>query len=131
MSEYKSKPVPKPLLKLKEKLEQFRKNRSGKKHLPDALWKKAAKLANEISIDLVSKHLRLNYYDLKKWIVKIENIHGGTTDFLELNNVTGSHSELSTLEFENKLGEKLRVGISPGDQGTFIKLIENFMSRSR
>ena len=40
--------------------------KSAREPIPERLWEQARDLANKYSINEVSKHLRLNYTDLKK-----------------------------------------------------------------
>lgn len=61
---------PAPVVELRTRLDEWRRNRDGQRHMPRELWEAAVKLAKRYGISPVSAGLSLGYMSLK------QKVHG-------------------------------------------------------
>ena len=64
------KSLPVPVLELRARVDDWRSNRNGQRHMPRELWEAAVKLAKRYGISPVSAGLALGYMSLK------QKVHG-------------------------------------------------------
>jgi hypothetical protein len=118
--------VPVEIEALKNRLNTYRKQRQGRRCLPENLWMQAAGLARQYGLSRVQRALRLNYYDL---LQRMEALPALTVEaasalpkhttpaFVELKVPHTSLANGATiLELEDRTGRKLTVRLA-GENG--------------
>ncbi|MBU0985870.1 MAG: hypothetical protein KKH68_01345 [Proteobacteria bacterium] len=120
---------------IREKFEQWRLTRKTRReHIPASLWKSAAILTQDHSINVVAKALRLNGCDLKKKIQKYCNQPPvqprPPSDFIELTCDLPSLTPTEyVVELADQKGSRMRISMKgnldvPG-------LIQSFWEKSK
>ena len=82
-----------------EIFERWRKNKTGRSPIPEALWKAAVSLTDSYPVNKIASHLHLNYNDLK-------NRARNQITFIEL--PIAAIIEC-TIEIEKPTGERMRI----------------------
>lgn len=118
------------LEELKNKLENYRKNKSYQKEpIPKELWQAAAELARKHSIATISKELRLRYASLKEHIygppISKNKVKEKFPSFVELKYSQPLLSDI-TVDIENKRGARMRICLK--ESFDITKLIKSFLS---
>ena len=110
-------PVQKTKLeKVRDRFEEWRKNRKKRTPVPESLWKSAVGLSKEYSTFKISKILRLNYMDLKKRVHEAKN--GKQTKkvsksaFVELGFSQSACPAKCVVEMENQHGVKMKMHLN-------------------
>jgi len=57
--------LPRPLIKVRDRIEKWRRTRAGQCRMPEALWDAAVAVARVHGVNPVAKAARLDYYSLK------------------------------------------------------------------
>ncbi len=94
------------------RFERWRRSASGRRRIPDSLWKLAVDLAGEHGLSRTSAALKLDYYDLKKRAVERTALAqpGVAADgFVELNPAALAMPSQCTIEFEKPCGSRMRI----------------------
>jgi len=96
--------------------EKWRKNKRGKKHIPDHLWESVAALPADYSINDIAKTLRLDGKKVKKLRsdVALESSSNRKELFVEVSPGI-ARSEVEVI-FERVEGCRMRVEVSPGQE---------------
>jgi hypothetical protein len=118
------------LEELKIKLENWRANkRNHREPIPKQLWKAAADLAKDGSINQVSKTLHLSYADLKYHIygpsVPKHKIKQKDISFIEIKPSQPLSETPVTVDIENKKGARMRICF--GTTTDIATLIKSFL----
>jgi len=94
------------LEEVQELFDRWRKDKGGRGPIPPVLWEAAVLLSTTYSINKISKHLRLNYNDLK---ARAKGHHGvpvpGSSAFIEF-------AAISTVDYTIEMerpGERMRI----------------------
>jgi hypothetical protein len=82
-----------------EIFERWRKNKTGRSPIPEALWEAAISLTDSYSVNKIANHLHLNYNDLK------DRARNHIT-FIELPLAATIEC---TIEIEKPTGERMRI----------------------
>jgi hypothetical protein len=94
------------------RIDQWRRSASGRRRIPDSLWKLAVDLAGEHGLSQTAAALRLDYYDLKKRAVErtaLAQPSVAANGFVELNPAALAMPCQCTIEFEKPCGSRLRI----------------------
>jgi len=126
---------PESLENVCEKFEQWRLTRkSRREHIPASLWKSAAILTKDHSINVVAKALRLNGNDLKMQIQKYCDQFpvkpAPPSDFIEIACGLPSVSPIEyVVELADRQGSRMRISVkgNPDVPG----LIQSFWEKSQ
>ncbi|MBI4881738.1 MAG: hypothetical protein HY812_19070 [Planctomycetes bacterium] len=70
-------PLPLPLVKAAERLDQWRQQRSGRR-ISEELWSLAATLAGRYGVNRTARALRLHYPDLKQRVARSRSLAAGS-----------------------------------------------------
>lgn len=100
-----------PLDGLRGRFAAWRQERTKGSLIPEPLWGAAVQAALEHGVWQTSKHLRVDYYSLKK---RVERGHskaapGGPVEFVEIPGKVLSPGPGCVLEIEDRKGVRLRV----------------------
>lgn len=112
---------------------QWRRHRKRGEKIPEDLWAVAAGLTREHSIHKVSRALGLNHTELKErsasQLRQSPGEHKCSPEFVELD-VTGLPGVVPeyTVEFEDALGQKIRVSMQGVGGGEVIYLVRELRS---
>jgi hypothetical protein len=98
-----------------ELFERWRKDKTGRSPIPEALWEAAVSLTDDHSVNRIANRLHLNYKDLK-------NRAGNQITFIELPIAT---SVECTIEIEKPTGERMRIK----GNCTVVELAKEFWKR--
>jgi hypothetical protein len=117
---------PKPVHRLQQQFEEFRKAQPGRARLPEALWQAAVEQARQYGVNMVAQTLRLDYDGLKKRLGAASTPARQTSQaaFVELMNAAGGRSEEYILEFESGPSPRMRVqwkGSAPPDWSALLR----------
>ncbi len=85
--------------------DEWRREKKGRDPIPSALWKAAASLAAQYSINQIARALRLSHQDLKHHIHPPVPLHPSPA-FVELMTLT---TDECTIEIEKPTGERMRI----------------------
>ncbi len=125
-----TKALPASLEALRRRFERWRRSRTGRSRIPDALWTAAVRAAGRYGLHRTIRALRLDYYALKK---RVENAASDSepgreaaATFLELPvPVSGGVSEC-VVELEDSGGAKMRVHLKGGAVPDVTALVRSF-----
>jgi hypothetical protein len=117
------------LEQVRQRFESWRQNRKKRTHIPKSLWKAAAALSGEYSINHLSKVLRLNYTALKNHIHKSnpppQNAsYVSSITFLEL--PPPPVAQESTIEIVRSDGAVMRMHLKAATCSDLIELGKTF-----
>ena len=131
----KSKILPPDLEDTRNQLIHWRKNKkSSREPIPEKLWEKAKDLAIKYSINDVSKHLRLNYTDLKKRILgpNFKPVpRKKPASFIELPSEKLFTQSECIIEMEDKSGCKMKMCFRGDTNLDLLELGKVFWRKSR
>jgi len=103
--------------------EKWRRNKSGKKHIPDRLWKSVAELPAEYSIHEITKTLRLDWKRVKELRSDVALESGSDRRELFVEVSPAIVNSVSEVVFERADGCRMRVEVSPGEEiHDFVRL---------
>ena len=108
--------------------------KSAREPIPERLWEQARDLANKYSINEVSKHLRLNYTDLKKRILgpNYKTVpHKKPASFIELPSEKLFSQSECIIEMEDKSGCKMKMCFRGETNLDLLELGKAFWRKSR
>jgi len=120
------------LNRLQGQLLAWRRNRSGRSRLPEALWRAATGLARTQGPSLVARTLRLDYYKLRRRLEEGASAPTVAPSFVELKRepiCTVSPNEWSA-ELADGTGARMSLRV-PNDLATVVALAQNFWRRGR
>ena len=108
-----SMPLPPGFMKVRERFDRWRDTRAPRSQIPEQLWRAAAKLCRDTSINKISMALHLNHTALKEWVeAAVNNTPSGKEPrptFVEVHQPPAPAE--CVVEMENARGAKLRVSI--------------------
>jgi len=96
--------------------EKWRKNKRGKKHIPDHLWESVAALPAEYSINEIAKTLRLDWNKVKELRSDVVPESGSDRKELFIEVSPAIANSVSEVVFERADGCRMRVEVSPGQE---------------
>ena len=119
-------PIPEPIVRLQQRLDELRSTRPHRTKLPEAVWQAAVELAREHGVYSVAHPLGLDYTQLKN---RLEGAVGSPRQaaapaFVEL---IASHPAAMSeclIEFESSIGSKMRIqwkGSSTPDWASLLR----------
>ena len=97
------------LEEVQELFDVWRKEKKRRDPIPPVLWESAVSLAEQHSINMVAKHLRLNYNELKMRVKGYPIVPAGkerSPAFIELATIPTIEC---TIELEKPTGERMRI----------------------
>jgi hypothetical protein len=101
--------VPIAMRSVYRRLEDWRRTRTGRERIPEALWAAAGELAREHGVNQVSRVLRLEFNHLKRMAARITpNGRGPTPAFVELIAPQTAGAPQCVIELEGQRG-KVRI----------------------
>jgi hypothetical protein len=127
------KPREKPSLRnhfksVRRRLERWRKTRTHRSPIPEAIWASASELASEYGLAKTARELRLDYYSLKER-VQASTITGeaqAQTSFVELLPQVSAAPCECTIELEDGSGAKMRVHLKGTTLPDIVGLNDGF-----
>jgi len=99
---------------VQHRFELWRKTRKHCSPIPETLWASAVELAREHGLHRTARALRLNYYSLKKRLLRVAGPpcrSENKTTFVELLPSGASGLSACTIEMENARGEKMKISL--------------------
>ena len=117
---------PQDLLRLRRRLDEFRRGSSPGKALPGWAWSEAGRLARRHGVHRTARALGLEYNKLKRTsgagpvaasagrTVKQSPARGGAVKFLELPNALPAVGQMCRVRLAGPAGERLELEMSPG-----------------
>ena len=110
-------PIPEPITRLREQLNEFRATHTPRTRLPESVWQSAVELARQHGVYAVAHPLRLDYVGLKQRLDRTtptvrmrQTWPTKATAFVELvAPVALTNRDTSLIEFETARGSKLRI----------------------
>ena len=107
--------------------DEWRKTRTKRTPIPEALWEAAVRLVPEHSVYQVAKHLHLDYKILK------ERVHQRNTqsslNFIEVDAKQLVPGSECVIEMEHRDGSRVRVSFRGGLQPDLLEIARAFWSR--
>src|SRR5512134_902750 len=119
------------LNRLQHQLSAWRRERSGRTRLPEALWRAATDLARTLGPSRVARALRLDYYKLRKRLATTASLLPAPPVFVELKGapISEAGSGESVVELSDGREAKLTLRVRH-DVATLVALAESFWRRS-
>ncbi|MCP4114552.1 MAG: hypothetical protein GY737_03975 [Desulfobacteraceae bacterium] len=124
------------LEEVKQQFITWRKNKTGRARIPEPLWQAAAEVfhTGDHSLHKISKTLRLNHSDFKKYVYQqshrsIQREKALPPAFIELEPPT-SASEC-VIEMETTTGAKMRVCLRGKTDSSLIEICNSFWRQQR
>lgn len=123
------------LNQLSEQIERWRQTRKRRRPMPEQLWQSAASLSKQLSIQQVSKALRLNYTALKKRVYPQDQPvkkHTPAAAFIEL----GFEHQAAPIaecivEMQDGCGAKMRMHFRGKTDLDLVELGKAFWTKER
>lgn len=119
---------------VRQRLEEWRRTREGRGHIPERLWALAVQVARKCGLNQTARALRINYYALKK---RLEPIGSGSRkeretrpSFLELVPPQVAACEC-VVELEDAGGAKMRIELKSSEAPDLVALSTAFWSSRR
>ena len=78
------KAAPSAVSELQNRITTWRKERRKTEAMPDALWSAAAELGSMYGVSLVSRHLKVDFYGLKRRVLAVQDNAIAKSGFVEL-----------------------------------------------
>ena len=107
--------VPAELQELHRQIEEWRRKRSHRNRMPEALWSLAAHLASEHGLARVARFARLDYYSLKQRLEALERKCAARSDsrpaFIELPPLSAAPVSECIIEVEERRGCRMRIQV--------------------
>ncbi len=122
--------LPASLEAVRRRFEEWRRTRTGRSRIPDALWTAAVQAAGQYGLHRTIQALRLDYYALKKRVADAasdrEPDREAVASFIELPaSVSGGASEC-IVELEDPGGAKMRLHLKGGAVPDVTALARSF-----
>ncbi len=121
--------LPAPLEATRRRFERWRRSRTARSRIPDALWTSAVQAAGQYGLHRTTQALRLDYYALKKRVEDAASDCGpdreAAATFLEFAPVSGGASEC-IVELEDPGGAKMRLHLKGGAVPDVTALARSF-----
>ena len=105
------------LVQAAARFEQWRRSTSGRRRIPDSLWKLAVDLAREHGLSRTATALRLDFHDLEKRVVETTALAQPSVaadGFVELNSAALAMPCQCTIELEKPCGSRMRIELRGG-----------------
>ena len=123
------------LEEVRNKLEHWRKiKRNHREPIPKDLWQAAAEIARKHSINQVSKALHLSYADLKNRVygpsISKHKNKQKPSSFVKLEYTHPLSVAETTLEMENKKGQRIKICFKGKTEFDLMALAETFLQKN-
>jgi len=134
MKESKIPASPKPLETVRNLIQDWRRDKQGRRSMPEELWQAAADLARQSSVNRIAKELRLNNTALMKRVNRHENSNLPAAvqeaEFIALNTVEPVFGCGCEVELEKSCGSKLKIKYTAGMGINIVQLWSEFLQHS-
>jgi len=123
---------PTDLRQLQRQLSTWRRQRSGRVRLPEALWQSAATLAQRHGASLVARTLHLDYYKLRRRSAGGASPAESAPAFVELQvaPALGPSGSEASVELSDGTGARMTLRVR-SELPTVVALAESFWRRPR
>lgn len=122
--------LPAPLEATRRRLDRWRRTRTARSRIPDALWTSAVQAAGRYGLHRTAQALRLDYYALKKRVAEAaadrEPDREEAATFLELPAAVSSGVSECIVELEDAGGAKMRMHLKGGTVPDVTALARSF-----
>ena len=123
--------LPPSLEEVRQRFESWRQRRKKRSRIPENLWRAAAALSEEYSINHLAKVLRVNYTALKNQVIKFNSpetnaAYVSSSTFVELPGPMASVVPESTVEMIKPDGAVMRMQIKGTDSCDLLELAKAF-----
>jgi hypothetical protein len=119
---------------VRRRLDRWRKTRTHRSAIPEALWASASALVGEYGLARTARALRLDYYSLKERAQASDRIISSEAQtqpaFMELLPQVSSASCECTIELEDRNGARMRIHLKGAAAPDLPRLSEGFWRRS-
>jgi hypothetical protein len=122
------------LMQLRQRLEGWRRQRSGRNRIPEQFWTEALALARTEGVSRVSRVLRLHFQRLKDRLNAPlpKSAPVGVPAFVELAVPPSLHHGLECrVEMTHRAGAKMTIHLPPANSGDLLSLAQAFWSQRR
>lgn len=118
---------------LRERLEQWRRTREKRTRVPEAIWKSAARLADEFGTNRIARELHLSYATLKKRMNRVSGKKDGrnaeaTHAFVEVDMSPSPATAMYAVELVKSSGTRMRIELSRGHSDDLLAMVRAFSS---
>ena len=122
--------LPASLEALRRRFERWRRTRTARSRIPDALWTSAVQAAGRYGLHRTTQALRLDYYALKKRVEDAasdrESDREAAATFLELPVPVSNGAAECIVELEDPSGAKMRLHLKGGAVPDVTALARSF-----
>ncbi len=122
--------LPAPLDATRRRFERWRRSRTARSRIPDALWTSAVQAAGRYGLYRTTQALRLDYYALKKRVADAasdgEPGREAVASFLELPALVSDGVSECIVELEDPGGAKMRLHLKGGAVPDVAALARSF-----
>ena len=122
--------LPAPLEATRRRFERWRRSRTARSRIPDALWTSAVQAAGRYGLHRTTQALRLDYYALKKRVADTasdrELGREAAAAFLELPALVSGGASECIVELEDPGGAKMRLHLKGGAVPDVAALARSF-----
>ena len=122
--------LPAPLEAIRRRFERWRRSRTARSRIPDALWTSAVQAAGRYGLHRTAQALRLDYYALKKRFADAasdrEPGREAVAPFLELPALVSDGVSECIVELEDPGGAKMRLHLKGGAVPDVAALARSF-----
>ena len=122
------------LTQLRQRLDEWRQQGSGRRRIPEHFWKEASALAQTEGISRVSRMLRLHYLRLKDHSngALVPTTPGATPAFVELPLPYAlAEGRECRLEMNHRSGARMTIHLPAASSGNLVPLAQAFWSQRR
>lgn len=122
------------LRQLRQRLDEWRQQGSGRRRIPEPFWKEASALAQTEGISRVSRILRLHYLRLKDHAngALVPTTPGATPAFVELPlPYSLAEGRGCLVEMTHRSGARMTIHLPAASSGPLVPLAQAFWSQRR
>ena len=117
------------LAEVRAELQAWRGQRRKGDRIPEEVWRRAARAVRQYGLNPVSRALRLDYYQLRRWTARVDGPgpanHGSV--FVEVKGAAGEAGLACVVELEKGNGTRMRICVRDTVAVDWCKLKEAFL----